>query len=92
MKSGFYSEYLTFDNKELYVELGRHIAYYRKRAHLTQKELAKRIGITRPYMCQIEHFHNDQPFSMEVLFNISRALDVPPNLFFAPLPTSEPEK
>lgn len=92
MKSGFYSDYLTFDNHDLYIDLARHITYYRKRANLTQKELAKRSGITRPYLCQIEHFHNNQPFSMEVLFNISRALDVPPNLFFAPLPASESEK
>lgn len=89
MKNGFKSEYLTSDNHDLYVALGEHIAFYRKRAKLTQRELAKRIGISRPYMCQIEHFHNDQPFSMEILFNISRALDVPPNLFFAPLPTLE---
>lgn len=92
MKSGFYSDYITFDNHDLYIDLGQHIAFYRKRANLTQGQLAKRAGISRPYLCQIERFHNNQPCSMEVLFNISRALDISPDLFFAPLPESDTKK
>ncbi len=86
MKSGFKSDYLVFDNLESYADLGRHIAFYRRQAHLTQTELAKRIKISRPYLCRIENTKKVQTFSMEVLFNISRELNIEPYYFFAPLP------
>ncbi len=86
MKEGFHSDYLDSGNQELYLQLGQHIAYYRKCAHLTQTELAKRIQISRPYLCRIENSRNYQSFSMEILFDISRELNVDPYYFFAPIP------
>lgn len=35
-------------------ELGRRVAALRRKARLTQVELAKRLGIARPYLAQIE--------------------------------------
>ena len=89
MKDNFKSNYLTFNNHELYAELGRHIAFYRKQAHLTQTELARRIEISRPYLCRIESSKHFESLSMEVLFNISRELDIEPYFFFAPLPRTQ---
>lgn len=79
-------DYLSFENRDLYVELGEHIAFYRKRAHLTQKELASQIGIARTYLNRIESSNVVQSFSLEVLFNISRELNVNPVHFFEPYP------
>lgn len=76
----------NFENRDFYVELGEHIAFYRKRAHLSQKELARRLGITRCYLNRIESFNIVQSFSLELLFNISRELNVNPVYFFSPYP------
>jgi transcriptional regulator with XRE-family HTH domain len=69
--------------------LGEHIAFYRKRANLTQAELAKRVNITRAYLSRIETSNSSQSFSLELLFNISRELNVPLKYFFEPFPTPE---
>jgi len=80
------SQIPTFENRDLYVELGEHIAFYRKRAHLTQKELSSRINISRAYLSRIETSNSSQSFSLEILFNISRELKVPLKYFFEPFP------
>lgn len=79
-------DFLNFENRDSYVELGEHIAFYRKRAHLTQKELSSRIGISRSYLNRIESSNIVQSFSLELLFNISRELDVEPVHFFESYP------
>ena len=79
----------NFENRDFYIELGEHIAFYRKRAHLSQKELAKRLGITRCYLNRIESFNIVQSFSLEILFNISRELNVKPAYFFKPYPKND---
>lgn len=76
--------YLAFENRDYYIELGEHISFYRKRANLTQKELASRIHITRSYLSRIENANNVQSFSLEILFNISRELHIPVKYFFVP--------
>lgn len=81
------SNYPSFENRDYYVELGEHIAYYRKRSGITQSELAERIHISRSYLSRIENSNVSQSFSLELLFNISRELNVPPRYFFEPFPT-----
>ena len=81
------SKYPSFENRDLYVELGEHIAFYRKRACLTQKELSNRINISRAYLSRIETPNSSQSYSLEILFNISRELKVPLTYFFEPFPT-----
>lgn len=83
------SYYPAFENRDFYVDLGEHISYYRKRANLTQQELANRIHVSRSYLSRIENSNNSQSFSLEVLFNISRELDIPPRYFFEPFPTPD---
>lgn len=86
------TNFLAFENRDYYVELGEHISFYRKRANITQRELANRVNISRSYLSRIENSNNSQSFSLEVLFNISRELDVPPRYFFEPFPTPKPRK
>lgn len=37
-----------------YIAIGRRIAYYRKRAYLTQAKLAEALGISESYVSQVE--------------------------------------
>lgn len=79
--------YPSFENRDLFVDLGEHIAFYRKRANLTQQALADRLHITRAYLSRIETPNSSQSFSLELLFNVSRELKVPLKYFFEPFPT-----
>lgn len=53
------------------------IAYYRKRAGLTQEALAERVDISRSHLSAIEATNIVRPFSLEILFDLSDALGVP---------------
>ena len=61
-----------------YTSLGLNIAFYRKRAGLTQEQLAERAGISRSHLSAIEAPNTIRPFSLEILFSIADALNVPP--------------
>ncbi len=62
--------------REKYIQLGLNIAYYRKRAGLTQEELAAMIDISRTYISSIEAPNVMRSFSLEIIFRIAKALDV----------------
>lgn len=79
--------YPSFENRDFFLDLGEHIAFYRKRKGITQQELADQLGITRSYMSRIESINTVQTISMELFCNISRILDVPPYYFMKPLPS-----
>ena len=66
-----------FDNRDKFIELGYNIAYYRKHAGLTQKQLAERVGISRQHLGAIEAPNLVRPISLELLFNIADVLDIP---------------
>ena len=87
MNVEYTSNYPSFENRDYYVDLGEHIAFYRKRANITQAQLASRVHVTRSYLSRIENSNTSQSFSLELLFNISRELKVPPRYFFEPFPT-----
>lgn len=70
---------VTFENREKFRELGFNIAYYRKRTGYTQEALAERVGISRSHLSAIEAPNLLRPFSLELLFEIADALEVPPN-------------
>lgn len=91
MNVEYESTFPKFENRDFYVDLGEHIAYYRRRAKLTQEELAKEIDISRSYLSRIESCNNSQSLSLEVVFNISRTLNVPPHFFFKPFPNPKNE-
>lgn len=83
-------KYLSiFENCDNFVDSGRHVAYYRKLTGLTQLKLSKKLKVSRSYFGRIEAAGMNQHFSFELFFNICRALDVPPEDFFKPLPSCD---
>ena len=71
-----------FDNSERYRDLGCAIAYYRKRKHLTQEQVADRVGISRQHMGAIEAPNMVRAISLEVVFNIATVLEIEPYVLF----------
>ncbi len=69
---------VAFENKDYYIEVGLNIAFYRKRAGMTQDNLAEKAGLSRSHLSAIEAPNIIRPFSMETLFNIARSLNVEP--------------
>ena len=63
-----------------YRYLGLNIAYYRKERGLSQEALAELVNISRTHMSRIETA--DCAVSLDVVFEICDALNVPPNKMF----------
>lgn len=80
---------MIFENTDFFLDLGIHIAYYRKKAGFTQQRLADRIGVSRSFLSRVESPNQDARISFERFFTICRVLNVPPKCFFEPLPASE---
>ncbi|HIX29809.1 MAG TPA: helix-turn-helix domain-containing protein [Candidatus Blautia stercoravium] len=58
-------------------ELGLTISYYRKLKGLTQADLAQNVGLSRTHISNIEAPKVKTSISLESLFDIADALDVP---------------
>ena len=69
------------EQSQKYKYLGLNIAYYRKERGLSQSRLAERINVSRTHMSRIETA--DCAVSLDVVFAICDALDVPPEKLFA---------
>ncbi|MGE7667379.1 helix-turn-helix domain-containing protein [Ureibacillus composti] len=54
---------------------GEVIKWGRKSRGLTLRELAKRIGISHPYLSQLENGRNDNP-SIDIVLKLSKELDI----------------
>lgn len=65
---------------EKYVQLGLNISYYRKRAGLSQLQLAEKINISRTHMSRIETA--ECSVSLDVIFNICDSLGITPCQLF----------
>ena len=63
-------------------ELGCGLAYYRKKAGFTQKELADAVGISRQHLAAIESPRMIRPFSVALLLRLADALSVEPHELF----------
>lgn len=74
----------TNNNREFYTEIGINISFYRKRAGMTQEQLAEKANISRTHLGNIEATNMIKPFSLEVLFDIARVLDVHPYKLLQP--------
>ena len=61
---------------DLYKIIGKNIRHYRKAKGLSQEALADKASISLSYLTKIEAPNCDKSFSLEVLFDISRALDM----------------
>lgn len=66
-----------FDQR--FIELGLKIAYHRKRAGLTQEELAEHIGISSGYLSQVETPSCVQPISLKTLFLLADTFGITPS-------------
>lgn len=68
--------------KQEYKMIGLNIAYYRKLKGITQLQLAEQINISRTHMSNIEAPNMPTSISLEKLFDIADALEIPiSNLF-----------
>lgn len=66
---------------ERYRMLGLKIAYYRKKAELTQEAFAELIGKSRNFISQVESTTFVAGVSLETLFKMGEVLGVPPAKF-----------
>lgn len=57
-------------------DLGMQIARYRRKKGMTQMELAKKAGISRTHMSNIEAAGMEKGISLELLFCIADILEV----------------
>lgn len=60
------------------LDVGLKISYYRKRAGLTQEDLAERVGVSTSYIGMIEAPGVSKSTSLKTLYAIATALGVPP--------------
>lgn len=66
---------------ERYKSLGLKIAYYRKKAGYTQDVLAEMAGISTNFLAQVEGTGSIRGVSLETLFKLAEALNIPPSRF-----------
>ena len=64
-------------HSEKYIRIGLNIALQRKLKKMTQSQLAEKIGISRTHMSNIEAPNVPTSVSLETLFDIADALDIP---------------
>ncbi len=60
------------------LDIGLKISYYRKRAGLTQEDLAERVGVSTSYIGMIEAPGVSKSASLKTIYAIATALGVPP--------------
>lgn len=68
---------------ERYRQIGLKIAYYRRLCGLNQEELAEQAGLTPAFIGHLEAPNITKALSLDALFDIAAALDVPPYRFLA---------
>lgn len=66
---------------EYYINIGLKVSYFRKRAGLTQEQLGDIMGVGTSFIGQIEAPNIVKTLSLDTLFRIAKALDVPPYKF-----------
>ena len=67
--------------RNYYKMIGLKVSYYRKIKGFTQEQLAERMGVGTSFIGQIEAVNIAKAISLDTLFRISKALDVPPHKF-----------
>lgn len=67
--------------REYHKMVGLKVAYYRKLNGLTQEQLAEKMGVETSFIGQIEAVNIRKAISLDTLFRISQALNVPPHKF-----------
>ena len=74
---------MKYAHIERYRQIGLKIAYYRKLRGLTQETLAEQIDRTPAFVGHVEAPNIDKAVSLDTLFDIADALNVPPQRFLA---------
>ena len=69
---------VSFENYDRHLEVGFNIAVYRKKAGMTQDQLAEKADISRAYVSEIEAPNMITNISLEILFKLADALRVAP--------------
>ncbi len=72
------SKEVEFSNRDRFIKLGLTIAALRKMQGMSQEMLAEKAKISRSHLSSIEAPNIVRPFSLEVLYNISDALNIKP--------------
>lgn len=67
---------MKLKHSQEYKNIGIKISKYRNKIGLTQEELANKVGISYSYLTQIEAPNVVKKMSLEVLFDIAKALDI----------------
>ncbi|MBE7013016.1 MAG: helix-turn-helix transcriptional regulator [Ruminococcaceae bacterium] len=65
--------------KNNYIKIGLKISYYRKLKSLTQEQLAEILGCGVSFIGQIEAPNIYKAISLDTLFRIAKALEIPPH-------------
>lgn len=72
------SSKISKENELKYIQLGLNISYYRKLQGYTQEEFAELCNISRSHISSLEAPNIVYNISLEMLFNISNALNIEP--------------
>lgn len=72
---------MTEEFSEYYINIGLKVSYFRKKAGLTQEQLAERMGVATSFIGQIEAPNIAKAISLDTLFRIAKVLDVMPYKF-----------
>ena len=70
------------EHKQKYAQLSLKISYYRKLRGFTQEQLAERIDKNTAFIGAVESPNISRTISIDTLFDLSNALNVPPHKFF----------
>lgn len=66
---------------EYYINIGLKVSYFRKKAGMTQEQLAEKMNVATSFIGQIEAPNIVKAVSLDTLFRIAKALDVEPYKF-----------
>lgn len=68
--------------EQKYIKFGLKVAYYRRLLGMTQEAFAEKVGISWSYLAKVESPTYPYGVSMERLFAIAEALDIPVSKLF----------
>ncbi|MFI3253397.1 MAG: helix-turn-helix transcriptional regulator [Eubacteriales bacterium] len=70
------------ETMDYYEIIGKNVAYYRKKKHLTQEGLAHKTNISRTHISHIEARNVEKTPSLDILFRICLVLGIEPYQLF----------
>ncbi len=70
--------------KDEFIRIGLKISYYRKLKCMTQEELADKMGCDTSFIGHIEAPNMYKAISLETLFRVADALEIPAYKFLVP--------